>query len=95
VGTDEVDRADPSNFPSRFQRGLQPVEIAERLVHVGLFDLDIAELDCGIALDDAVGRLAHDLRIDDDVLRHVDDEIALHGAEQERRRPSGRPRTRS
>ncbi len=64
--------------PVLHQHRLQPVEIAERLVHVGLVDLDIAELDGRIALDDAVvGRLAHDLRVDDGVLRHVDDEIAL------------------
>ena len=46
-------------------------------MHVRLVHLDIAELDGGVALDDAVGRgLAHDLRIDDGVLRHVDDEVA-------------------
>ena len=64
--------------PVLFQRELQPVEVAERLVHVGLFDLDIAELDGRVALDMAVvGGLAHDLRVDDRVLRHVDDEVAL------------------
>ena len=63
--------------PILFQHRLQAVEIAERLVHVGLVDLDIAELDRRIALDDAVGRgLAHDLRVDDRILRHVDDEVA-------------------
>ena len=63
--------------PVLFQHGFQPVEIAERLVHVGLVDLDVAELHRGVALDDAVGcRLAHDLRVDHRVLRHVDDEIA-------------------
>ena len=63
--------------PVFFEHRLQPVEIAERLVHVGLVDLDIAELDGGVALDDAVGRrLAHDLRVDHRVLRHVDDEVA-------------------
>ena len=63
--------------PVLFEHGLQPVEIAERLVHVGLVDLDIAELDGGVALDDAVARrLAHDLRVDHRVLRHVDDEVA-------------------
>ncbi|CAI2934180.1 protein of unknown function [Aminobacter niigataensis] len=46
-------------------------------MHVGLFQLDIAELDGGIALDDAVGgRLAHHLGVDDGILRHVDDEVA-------------------
>ena len=64
--------------PVLFQHHLQPVEIAERLVHVGLVDLDIAELDGRVALDDAVGRgLADGLRVDDRVLRHVDDEVAL------------------
>ncbi len=55
----------------------QPVEIAERLVHVRLFDLDIAHLDCRVALDDAaIGILAHDLRIDHGVLRDIDDQVA-------------------
>ena len=63
--------------PVLHQRDLQPVEIAERLVHVGLFDLDIAHADRGIARDDpGVGILADGLRVDDRVLRHVDDEIA-------------------
>ena len=72
-------RRDEHVLPAPFalQRDLQAVEIAERLVHVGFVDLDIAELDGGVALDDAVGGgLAHDLRVDDRVLRHVDDEIA-------------------
>ncbi len=78
---DEV-RGDQQVLPAPvlLQHDLEPVEIAERLVHVGLVDLDIAELDGGVALDDAVGgRLAHDLRIDDGVLRHVDDEVAVDG----------------
>ena len=57
----------------------QPVEVAERLVHVGLFHFDIAHVDGRIAGDDAaIGVLAHHLRIDRHVLRHVDDEIAAH-----------------
>ncbi len=66
--------------PILVQHRLEAVEIAERLVHVGFVDLDIAELDGGVALDDAVdGRLAHHLGIDHRVLRHVDDEVALDG----------------
>lgn len=73
---------DEQIFPAPFglQPDLEPVEIAERLVHVGLVDLDITELDGGVALDDALDRrFAHDLGVDLDVLGHVDDEIALDG----------------
>ena len=60
------------------QHRLHAFEIADRLVHVGLLDLDIAKLHGRVALDDAVARrLAHDLRVDHRVLRHVDDEVAL------------------
>ena len=49
-------------------------------MHVGFVDLDIAEMDRRVALDDAVGScLAHDLGIDDGILGHVDDEVALDG----------------
>ena len=66
--------------PVLLQHRLQPVEVAQRLVHVRLIDLDIAQLDRRIALDDAVGgRLAHHLGVDHRILRHVDDEIALDG----------------
>jgi len=66
--------------PVALDRGLEPVEVAQRLVHVRLVDLDIAEPDGGIARDDLrVGRLAHHLRVDDGVLRHVDDKVALDG----------------
>ena len=37
--------------PVFFQRDLQPVKIAERFVHVGFFDLHIAQVHGGIALD--------------------------------------------
>ncbi len=51
--------------PVLFQHDLEPVEIAERLVHVGLVDLDVTQLDRRIALDDAVGRsLADHLGVD-------------------------------
>jgi hypothetical protein len=63
--------------PVGFNRHQQAVEIAERLVHVGLFDLDIAHVDCRIAFDDAtVGILAHHLGVDHGILRDVDDQIA-------------------
>ena len=39
--------------PLSFERAEQPVGVAERLLHVRLFDLDVAELDDRIALDDA------------------------------------------
>ena len=66
--------------PVLVQHHLQPVEIAERLVHVGLVHLDIAKLYGGVALDDPVDRrLAHHLGVDDGVLGHVDDEVALDG----------------
>jgi hypothetical protein len=55
----------------------EPVKVAERLVHVGLFDLDIAHVNGRIALDDAtVGILADHLRVDDGILRDVDDQVA-------------------
>jgi hypothetical protein len=70
---------DVAEAPVVFHRRLEAVEIAERLVHVGFLDLDIAELDGGLALEDAgVGGLADDLGVDLHILRDVDDEIALH-----------------
>ena len=66
--------------PVFFQRCYQPVHVAERLVHVRLFDLDIAQMHRRMALDDAVADgFADHLRVDDRVLRHVDDEVALNG----------------
>ena len=63
--------------PVLHQGDLEPVEVAERLVHVGLFDLDVAHADRRIAGDDpGVGILADGLGVDDRVLRHVDDEVA-------------------
>ena len=71
--------------PVFLQLRLQPVEIAERLVHVGLVHLDIAHVDHRIARDDAlVGILADHLRVDRDVLRHVDDEVAQDAASSRR-----------
>ena len=64
--------------PILFQHDLHAVEIAERLVHVGLIDLDIAEMDGRVALDHPIaGGLAHDLSIDHGILRHIDHKIAL------------------
>ena len=49
-------------------------------MHVGFFDFTIAEMGRRIALDDGVADgLADDLRIDNRVLRHVDDQIAFNG----------------
>ena len=63
--------------PIRLDCGQQPIQIAERLVHVRLFNLDITHVNRRIALDHAaIGILAHDLRIDHGVLRDVDDQIA-------------------
>ncbi len=72
----EID-LDLVEMPVSGDRHFQPVEIAERLFHVGFLDLDITHADCRIAVEDAlVGRLADDLGVDDRILRHVDDEIA-------------------
>jgi hypothetical protein len=66
--------------PVLFQHQLHAVEVAQRLVHVGLVHLDIAELHGRVALYMAVhGGLAHHLRVDDRVLRHVHHQIALNG----------------
>ena len=59
------------------ERRFEAIEVAERLVHVGFLDLDIAHLDRGVALDDAgIGILAHALSVDRDILRYVDDKVA-------------------
>ena len=56
----------------------QPVGIAQRLMHVRLLDLDVIEPRRQIARDVAgLGALPHHLRVDGDVGRNVDDEIAL------------------
>ena len=66
--------------PVFFDLCLQPVHVAERLVHVRLFDFDIAQMHRRMPFDIAVtDGFADDLRIDDRVLRHVDDEVALNG----------------
>ena len=72
----------------------KPVGVAERLLHVGLVHLDVAELDDRIALDDArLGALPDDLPVDLHVLRHVDDEVALDGGRAgEAALPSSSPR---
>ena len=60
------------------QDAQKAVGVAERLVHVGLVDLDVAELGDRIALDRArLGALPDDLAVDLHVLRDVDDEVAL------------------
>ena len=73
----EVD-PEPLEAPVPGERAQQPVGVAERLLHVRLVDLDVAELRDRIALDDArLGALPDDLPVDLHVLRHVDDEVAL------------------
>ena len=73
---------DPEPFEAPFlgEHAKQPVGVAERLVHVRLVDLDVAELGDRIALDQPrLGALPDDLPVDLHVLRHVDDEVALDG----------------
>ena len=66
-----------ADAPFLFESSFQAVEITKRLVHVGLFHLDIAHMDRGVALDDAgVGGFAHHLRIDLNIVRNVNHEIA-------------------
>src|SRR6185312_13238218 len=65
--------------PLLAQRLLQPAEIARRLVHVGLGDLDVMEAHDRIDFDRmALGALAHDLPMDLALGRHVDDQIAAN-----------------
>ena len=86
---DEVGEA-----PLLLQRLLQALQVAGRVVHVGLGDLDVVQLHDRIDLDRAhLGALAHHLLVDLAVLRHVDDEVALqHAPGSDRRRPGFMPR---
>ena len=60
------------------QRPLEALEVAARLVHVGLGDLDVVQPGRGIELDRAgLGALADDLLVDLALRRHVDDDVAL------------------
>jgi hypothetical protein len=64
--------------PVALQHRLQPVQIAERLVHVRFVDLDKTKLHRRVALDGTLDRrFAHHLGVDDGVLGHVDDQVAL------------------
>ena len=74
---------DPVEAPFATQRAQDAVHVAQRLVHVGLVDLDIGQPNGGIALDHArVRRLGHVVGGCD--RRHVDHEVALdpRGARQ-------------
>jgi len=69
--------AEPGQAPFALQRLHEPAEIARRLVHVGLGDLDVMQAHGGIELDcDRLDRLAHDLAMDLALRRHVDDDVA-------------------
>ena len=64
--------------PLLAERIRQALEIAARIVHVGLRDLDIVQPDRGIdGVVPGLGALAHDLFMDLALGRHVDDDIAL------------------
>ena len=68
-----------SKSPLLAQSLLQAPQIARRLVHVRLGDLDIVEADDRIDLDRmGLGALAHDLPVNLTFGRDVDDEIAAH-----------------
>ena len=65
--------------PLLAQSLLQAAEIARRLVHVRLGDLDIVEAHDRVDLDRmSLGALAHHLPVDLAFRRHVDDEIAAN-----------------
>ena len=84
----------PLEAPFLREHAKHPVGVAERLVHVRLVDLDVAELGDRIALDQPrLGALPDDLPVDLHVLRHVDDEVALDGGVS-RRGGAGSPARR-
>ena len=67
------------DVPLLAQSLLQPAEIARRLVHVRLGDLDVVEAHDRVDLDRmSLGALAHNLPVDLAFRRHVDDEIAAN-----------------
>ncbi|MNI30335.1 hypothetical protein D3C73_841810 [compost metagenome] len=79
-------------MPFGRERHFQPVEITERLFHVGFLDLDITHAHCRIPFEHPlVGRLAHHLRVDDSILRHIDDEVAEDLCRTGKPAPSGQP----
>ena len=74
-----VARSAPSvvDAPLLGERLLQAAEVARRLVHVRLADLDVMQAHHRIDFDRMLfGALAHDLAMDLALGRHVDDEIA-------------------
>ena len=63
--------------PLLAERVGEALEIAARIVHVGLRDLDVVQPDRGIdGVVPGLGALAHDLLVDLALGRHVDDDIA-------------------
>jgi hypothetical protein len=65
--------------PFARERLEQAAEVAGRVVHVRLCDLDVVQAHDGVQLDLArIGILAHDLAVDLAARRNVDDDVALH-----------------
>ena len=66
-------------MPLLLQRRQQPVKIAGRLVHVGLFDLDIAQCQRRVTFKDlCITVLADDLPVDRRIGGNVNDKIAFN-----------------